>query len=438
MSIPEPMARAMVVTDDGAAGGPVPLNEDARLNALLGLNILDTPPDERFDRIARLAAKHFGAPESRITFVDSDRTWYKACYGTPSVEGPRDNALCSRTVMGDAVMVSCDLSKDHRFSAMPQVMGPPHLRFYAGAPITLEDGPDAGQRVGSLCVFDVKPRMFFSDDDKTFLADLAQLVVHELELHKQIASRDTSLKEAARQVDIARGAKERFMRVVSHELKTPLSHVVGFGEILANQRLGPLGNESYEDYAHHLFQSARRLEGLIERVLTYSSADAGELRLSEADVATGDILERCMDLANFNGKTGNVAISRTIEAGAPATLYVDDVQMVEVVVLLLENAISFSPAGETVDLTIGRSEDGGLSLCVLDRGPGLGGDASTGVAIRPFRQGDERRARRHEGMGLGLPIARALIELHGGTLTLNNRQGGGAIAQAVLPAHRCR
>ena len=120
----------------------------------------------------------------------------------------------------------------------------------------------------------------------------------------------------------------------------------------------------------------------------------------------------------------------------PAELYIDDVQIVEAVALLLDNAIAFSPAGEAVELKTCRGGDGGLCICVMDRGPGVGSGADS--AMQPFRQGDERRARRHEGMGLGLPIARTLIELHGGTLTLENRDGGGAIARAQLPADRNR
>ena len=153
--------------------------------------------------------------------------------------------------------------------------------------------------------------MYFTDDDKAFLTDLAQLVVHELELHQQIACRDTSLQEANRQVDIARSARERFMRVVSHELRTPLNHVVGFGEIFANQKLGPLGHESYADYAQHLHQSAKRLEGLIDRVLTYSSADAGELRLAEAQVDVGTLFEKCVAQATVSGRACDVAISQS-------------------------------------------------------------------------------------------------------------------------------
>ncbi len=440
MNNPEAIAHAVIDAVHADASGVMPANEESRLAALHDLNILDTPRDERFDRITRLAALHFGTPQARITFVDRDRTWYKACYGSEAVEGPRDIALCSHTILGDSIMVSCDLSKDHRFSASPQVVGPPHLRFYAGAPITFGEtavkggSGAAGHRIGSLCVYDDQPRMFFSDADKAFLTDLAQLVVHELELHDRIANRDRSLKEATRQVEIARGAKDRFMRVVSHELRTPLNHVVGFGEILANQKLGPLGNDSYVDYATHLSQSAKRLEGLIDRVLTYSSADAGELRLAEADAATHDILEKCMELATLSGGNRDVAISRTIAADAPATLFVDEVQIAEAVVLLLENAIAFSHPGETVDLTVGRSEDGGLCLCILDRGPGPG----TATVMKPFRQGDERRTRRHDGIGLGLPIARALIELHGGTLALSERDGGGTVARAILPAGRSR
>ncbi len=403
------------------------------MNALRTLNILDTPSDERFDRIARLAATHFGTPLARITFVDEDRTWYKACFGTKAVESPREIAICAHTVMTNEVLVSGDLSKDPMFCNSPQVVGEPNLRFYAGAPITLQNG----MRVGSLCIIDIKPRHDFSVADRAFLTDLAQIAVHELELHAQISRRDRSLQDAARQIETARGAKQRFLSLVSHELKTPLNHVLGFGRILAGQALGSLGNEQYVDYARCICQSGERLEGLISRLLTHSSAEAGELRLAETTITTASLASKCRGLMALQSSAAGVAVDISISESAPAGIFADEVQVEEVVVQLLDNAIAFSPAGTSVELSVESAKNGGARIRILDRGPGVE-PAKVERVMTAFAQGDESLSRSHEGIGLGLPMARAILELHGGTLTLGHRPGGGTIVEAVFPAHRNR
>lgn len=410
---------------------PVPLNEEARLSALRELGILDTPTDERFDRIARLAARHFGTPLARITFVDRDRTWYKACFGIEAVESPREIAICAHTVMSNEVLVSCDLASDPMFRDSPQVTGAPHLRFYAGAPITLADG----MRVGSLCIIDVEPRDDFSSEDRAFLTDLAEIAVHELELHKQIANRDRSLQDTEQRLELARDAKKRFLSLVSHELKTPLNHILGFGRILADEGLGPLGNANYVDYASSVCQSAERLEGLIGRVLSYSSAEAGELRLEETQIDIAVMIAKCRSLVDLQSKSADVEVAISISSNVPEGLFADEVQVEEVVVQILDNAIAFSPGGGTVQLSVATSQGGGVTIGVFDRGPGVEAGEIDRVMIA-FTQGDESLSRSHDGIGLGLPLARAIMELHGGTLALTERQGGGTLVEAAFPARR--
>ncbi len=417
---------------DEASTFPTPINEEARLSALHWLKILDTPQDERFDRIVRLAAAHFGTPMARITFVDRTRTWYKSCVGPAASEGPRSVALCAHTIMADDILVSCDLSKDARFCDSQQVIGGPKLRFYAASPITLDDG----MRVGSLCLIDVVPREDFSDEDRTFLSDLAQIVVHELELHRLSVSRENNLDDTKRRLAIARSAKERFMNMVSHELKTPLFHIVGFADILASQRMGPLGNKAYVDFARSLCSSAEHLDGLVNRVLQFASAETGELRLSETTVTTDTVVKKCLKLVRLRAATAKVSVRLLIDEDAPARIFVDEIQYVEAVVQILNNAIAFSSHDEVV-LHCRPAQDGGLCIGVLDRGAGFEPDQIEHL-LAPFTQAEEGFSRRHDGMGLGLAVSRAIMELHGGKLKLANRPNGGACVELALPASRNR
>lgn len=414
-----------------AATYPTPLNEESRLQSLYSLNVLDTPREERFDRIVNLAQAVFGTQMVRLTFVDRDRTWYKACVGPEAAEGPRDTALCAHTIMNDDILVSLDLSQDPRFRNHPQVLAGPKLRFYAGAPIILADK----MRVGTLCIFDTAPRDAFSEKERGFLADFAEIVVHELRLHCQIADREERLVDTERQLAVARATKERFMSIVGHELKTPLSHIVGFGSILAHQHLGPLGNDHYLELAQSISRSAAHLEGLVDRVLNFTSAEANELRLSEETVGTDKILEMCIELTRIRSETKAMAVRLSVAEDAPAYIFVDDVQFTEAVVQVLDNAIAFSPEGEDVLLQVCGAPDGALCLRILDRGPGIEEERLERV-MRAFTQGNENCNREHEGIGLGLAVASAIMELHGGSVRIGNRSEGGTIVEMLLPAVR--
>ena len=165
---------------------PLPEDEAGRLAALRALRILDTPEDERFDRIVRLALTHFGMPVVRITFVDADRTWFKARAGLNVRQAPRSISVCSHTILSEPALIVPDLAADPRFANSPQVVGPPHFRFYAGAPIVV----DGGFRVGAVCLMDYAPHPEFAEVDAALLRELAQIVVDELKLRQHIDEKE--------------------------------------------------------------------------------------------------------------------------------------------------------------------------------------------------------------------------------------------------------
>jgi DNA-binding response OmpR family regulator len=154
---------------------PRPQSEAERLAALHRLALLDSAPEERFDRLARLAAGLLEAPVSLVTLIDRDRQWFKSRVGTPLTETTRDVSFCAHAILGDGSMVVQDALEDERFADNPIVAGPPHVRFYAGYPLTLPDG----HAMGALCVMDTRPRRL-SENQLSLLRDLADLVEEEL------------------------------------------------------------------------------------------------------------------------------------------------------------------------------------------------------------------------------------------------------------------
>ncbi len=133
---------------------PLPADEDTRLQALHALMVLDTPPEERFDRVVRFAAEQLDMPMALVSLVDGDRQWFKSRIGMALAETGRDIAFCAHAILQPDTFVVEDALQDARFADNPLVTGAPHVRFYAGAPLSAP----GGERVGTLCVLDSKPR----------------------------------------------------------------------------------------------------------------------------------------------------------------------------------------------------------------------------------------------------------------------------------------
>ncbi len=153
----------------------IPPDEEARLKALKSLNILDTLPEERFDRLTRMAQRMFGVPVALVSLVDENRQWFKSCVGLSASETPRDISFCGHAILGDGIFVIPDAAKDERFADNPLVVNEPNIRFYAGCPIRFLDG----SKLGTLCIIDQKPRVL-DDEDCVTLKDLASMVEREI------------------------------------------------------------------------------------------------------------------------------------------------------------------------------------------------------------------------------------------------------------------
>jgi signal transduction histidine kinase/DNA-binding response OmpR family regulator len=154
---------------------PLPPNEGERIAALQALQILDTPHEERFDRVTRLAQRHFGVPIAVVSLIDVNRQWFKSCQGLDATETPRDISFCGHAILQEGPLVIPDATQDPRFAGNPLVTGAPHIRAYAGQPLK---GP-GGHALGTLCLIDYAPRAW-RPEDLASLADLAAIVEQEL------------------------------------------------------------------------------------------------------------------------------------------------------------------------------------------------------------------------------------------------------------------
>ena len=221
---------------------------------------------------------------------------------------------------------------------------------------------------------------------------------------------------------------------MSHELRTPLNAVIGFSEIMKNEIFGPIGDRRYRDYAADVHASGRHLLDLINDILDLSKVEAGRLELRESRVDISQVTEVCERLVRERARNGGVRLVFDLPRQAPR-VWADDVKLKQVLLNLVSNAIKFTPSGGQVTVAAGFDSEGMLRLSVADSGIGMRPE-DIPLALQPFRQIDNALTRKYSGTGLGLPLAKALIELHGGRLEIDSRPGIGTTATIVLPARR--
>ena len=185
---------------------PTPHNESERLRTLYDLDILDTKPEERFDRIARLASRLVDAPIALVSLVGRDRQWFKAKVGLDANETGRDLAFCAHAIMDSEVFAVPDATKDARFNDNPLVTGDTNIRFYAGAPLTIADGI----HIGTLCAIDTKPRQLTGGEEEA-LRDLSRIVVDELKLRQNVVE----LRRARTELEQANARLEQFAHIAA-------------------------------------------------------------------------------------------------------------------------------------------------------------------------------------------------------------------------------
>ena len=255
--------------------------------------------------------------------------------------------------------------------------------------------------------------------------------IHELETTKaELEKASADLKTALAAADTANKVKSEFLAAMSHELRTPLNAVIGFSEVMVNEVFGPLGNERYHEYAESIRGSGTHLLGLINDVLDMSRLNAGELRLSREQLRVGDLIAEAVGVITLQAEAADVALIEDVEPWLPA-IRVDRRRMRQVLVNLLTNAVKFTPSDGTVRICGHRRGDN-VAIEITDTGIGMAAHEIP-KALERFSQVDGSLSRKYEGVGLGLPLAKHLTELHGGWLELFSEPGTGTTVTVILP-----
>lgn len=253
-------------------------------------------------------------------------------------------------------------------------------------------------------------------------------LIGELEASKAISD------EARRRAEAANVAKSRFLAQMSHELRTPLNAILGFSEVMKAEIFGPHAVPAYKDYSNDIHNSGVHLLGLINEILDLSRIEAGRYELNEEAVSLASIVGECSHLLQMRAKSRGLVIHELFEADLPR-LWADERAIRQICLNLLGNAIKFTPQGGEIWLKVGWTASGGQYLSVKDSGPGIP-DEEIPIVLASFGQGSNSIKSAEQGAGLGLPIAKNLVELHGGTFALKSKLRIGTEVIVTFPTER--
>lgn len=391
------------------------LRSPARLAAVRRTGLLDSEQEASFDALTRLATRLLKVPSSFIAIADADRDFYKSFYGFDESLASRrqltGQTFCHHTLVHSSLLAIADTHADPAWSAVPTVrtLG---IRAYAGVPLRLE-----GQTIGSFCAVDTQPHAW-SDDELEVLRELGTSAERELGLRAALARAQIEAEHAR---SLAR-AHEEIIAVVAHDLRTPLQVVQ-----LCASTLRRTGTAEHDTVARRMLTAVDSMRRVTDELLSQGTLPES-ITSSRQPVNVATLLADAVRMMAPIAERSAI----TVELGAVqnAPIVVDYAQLLRVLSNLIGNAIKYSPPASRVQVGARRQKHEVL-LEVADNGPGMTPEECEHAFERGW-QGAASVAR-GDGSGLGLSIVKAIVEQHGGRVTLHSELGAGSCFMVALP-----
>ncbi len=367
----------------------LPENEQERLLKLHAYDILDTPSENTFDKIAILAAQIFNTPIAQVTFVDQDRVFFKTNISPlKATEIDRKDSFCSVAILKEEVTLIENMLDVPELINNPFVTMENGVRFYAGAPLKTSEG----HQLGTLCVIDTQPREVTVDQIK-MLETLSSIVMDELEL--RLASR-----KAIR-------VQNDMMNRIVHDLKNPNTTIALSAELIKRKSTD---SKTVLDFAERISQSANRVLSSLNNLLDISQVESGNLELKLEEVKISDLLQIVKKNFDLSASKKDQAI--IINCNCETLILIDVARMQEAFENLLSNAIKYSESGTSIHINV-SSKENGLTIEFKDQGQGLTEEDMAKLFMKFAKLSAIPTGKEHSN-GLGLSIVKMLVELHQG------------------------
>ncbi|MCP5469919.1 MAG: GAF domain-containing sensor histidine kinase [Chlamydiales bacterium] len=380
-----------------------PSNEEERQALLEELEILDTEEDPLFDNLAKIASVLCQTPIAMISLLDKERQWFKSKVGIDVRETPRDVSFCSHAILQSDIFYVSDSQKDKRFQDNPLVQGPPNVKFYAGYPLDMGEG----NRVGTLCVLDDHPREL-TDDQLTALKGLGEQVVALLKLR-------LSMRQLKKQRERDRG----LIHLLNHELRNPLTAILGYLSIL-------------KDDPHEIHrvidactQNSRRMLKIVDEFLLYSQIEEKKLELVRKEMSLNACVNESLHLMGGMLTSREMSVELSLDETLP-NVSLDRTRIVQVIDNFISNAYKYARDGKRLLMT-SYLEGNAVKLEVKDFGPGIAPEKMDKLFV-PFAGSSGSSS-----SGLGLSIAKQIVELHGGEIGADSHRGQGTTFWFTIP-----
>ncbi|WP_223808480.1 GAF domain-containing hybrid sensor histidine kinase/response regulator [Psychrobacter sp. YGAH215] len=434
---------------------PVAVEDAERINKLKKYQVLNNNEEPAFARLTELAKLFFNIPVVAITFMDEETQYLKSVHGLDGIcTTSRKVAICNYTVLSDEVLVLPDLTEDSRFSQNPLVTEAPYLRFYAGAPIIMqEDGKT--YRLGSLCLMDMQAHHDFTEKDADILAQFAAMAADALKLQDQ-----------QRHAKHANEMKSEFLANMSHEIRTPMNGIIGMVEMLAETKL----SAEQQEYVDNIKVSNEHLLAIINGILDLSKVESGKMTIDSIPMNISSLCNEVVSLFAVKARQRGLTLDYHYTEALSPYIKGDPVRIKQIMVNLVNNAIKFTREGGRVTIDVKHMENNPYedkygnhkSICShelqVEQASHYNTDDSgsvnhqdmtlcievtdTGVGIKPesleaifdaYDQANKSTHRLYGGTGLGLSVCKSLVELMGGYIEVDSAVGIGTTFTVLLP-----
>jgi len=402
---------------------PLPENEGERMEALKSYAVLDTPKEEDYDEIVKLASDICQVPISLISLIDMNRQWFKANVGLDADETPRDVAFCTHAILTEDILIVEDALQDNRFFDNPLVTGHPDIRFYAGMPLTSSDG----YKLGTLCVIDQKPRGL-DELQIQALKVLSRQVMNHLDKRLKVNQLNESLLKINiqhAQLEELYSSNNRMLTIIGHDLRGPLSTLKSMLEMLGD---GYISEEDFKSMTEKLAVSLKYSDELIENLMAWARKQFDKQVVEPRNVDIHQKVDASFDLLSFAATKKGTKLVNEI---APGTQIKTDENMLHFMLRnIISNANKFTENGS---IRVGIAEVGDeWHITIADTGLGMPPEKLSRLfnwdgKMSTYGTSGEK------GSGLGLSMSQEFARKLGGRIEVASEMGNGSVFTIILP-----